>query len=208
MLLNQCPHNLDLFQWFFGLPVMVRSYVSIGKYHDIEVEDDVNTFCRFADGSTGNFVTSTGEYPGTNRLEIMGTRGRMVFEEGVIHFRRTEEDVNDFCRSTPESFPSMTTWEIEVPYREQKNHKAHQEVIRDFARAVLDPKAKMVAEGEEGIRSVEFGNAMLYSGLKGVEVPIPMDTAKYDAMLQELIRNSRYVKKEAKTAKVDMGNSF
>ena len=66
----------------------------------------------------------------------------------------------------------------------------------------------MVAEGEEGIRSVEFGNAMLYSGLKGVEVPIPMDTAKYDAMLQELIRNSRYVKKEAKTAKVDMGNSF
>ena len=81
-------------------------------------------------------------------------------------------------------------------------------MIRDFARAVLDPKAKMVAEGEEGIRSVEFGNAMLYSGLKDVEVPIPMDTAKYDEMLQELIKNSRYVKKEAKAAKVDMGNSF
>lgn len=208
VLLNQCPHNLDLFQWFFGLPVMVRSYVSIGKYHDIEVEDDVNTFCRFADGSTGNFITSTGEYPGTNRLEIMGTRGRMVFENNVIRFRRTEEDVNDFCRSTPESFPSMTTWDIEVPYQVQKDHKAHKEVIRDFARAVLDPKAKMVAEGEEGIRSVEFGNAMLYSGLKDVEVPIPMDTAKYDEMLQELIKNSRYVKKEAKAAKVDMGNSF
>ena len=138
----------------------------------------------------------------------MGTRGRMVFENNVIRFRRTEEDVNDFCRSTPESFPSMTTWDIEVPYQVQKDHKAHKEVIRDFARAVLDPKAKMVAEGEEGIRSVEFGNAMLYSGLKDVEVPIPMDTAKYDEMLQELIKNSRYVKKEAKAAKVDMGNSF
>ncbi len=207
VLLNQCPHHLDLFQWFFGLPVKVRSTVSIGKYHDIEVEDDVNTYCEFADGSTGNFITSTGEFPGTNRLEISGTRGRMVFEEGVIKFRRTEEDVNEFCRTTPESFPSMTTWDIEIPYKKDVG-QPHQNVTEAFVKAVLDPKAKLVAEGWEGIRSVEFGNAMLYSGLNKVEVPIPMDTAKYDAMLQDLIKNSRFKKKEAKKSVVDMNNSF
>ena len=207
VLLNQCPHHLDLFQWFFGLPVKVRSTVSIGKYHDIEVEDDVNTYCEFADGSTGNFITSTGEFPGTNRLEISGTRGRMVFEDGVIKFKRTEVDVNEFCRSTPESFPSMDTWNIVVPTRKDTGHE-HQDVIEAFVKAVLDPKAKLVAEGEEGIRSVEFGNAMLYSGLKGEEVSIPMDTVKFDAMLDDLIKNSKFQKKEVKEAIVDMGNSF
>ncbi len=207
VLLNQCPHHLDLFQWFFGLPAMVRSNIEIGKYHEIEVEDDVNTFCKFADGSTGNFCTSTGEYPGTNRLEISGSRGRMVFEDGVIKFRRTEEDVLKFCRSTPESFPSMQTWDIEIPYKKDTGHP-HQDVIENFIASILNPAVKLVAEGEEGIRAIEFGNAMLYSGLKNVEVPIPMDTVKYDAMLQELIANSRFVKKEAKAAVVDMGNSF
>ena len=208
VLLNQCPHHLDLFQWFFGLPEMVRSTVSIGKYHDIEVEDDVNTFCRFADGSTGNFITSTGEFPGTNRLEISGTRGRMVFEDNVIKFKRTEEDVCEFCRTTPESFPSMQTWEITIPFGADTGHP-HQDVIANFVAAIRDPEAKLIANGEEGIRSIEFGNAMLYSGLKNVDVPIPMDTAAYDAMLQELIRNSKYTKKTAagKTV-VNMANSF
>jgi len=207
VLLNQCPHHLDLFQWFFGLPVKVRSTVSIGKYHDIEVEDDVNTYCEFADGSTGNFITSTGEFPGTNRLEISGTRGRMVFEDNVIRFKRTEVEVNDFCRTTPESFPSMDTWDVVIPTRKDSGHE-HQDVIEAFVKAILDPKAELVAKGEEGIRSVEFGNAMLYSGLKGVEVTLPMDTAKFDAMLDDLVKNSKLRKKEAKTAVVDMGNSF
>ncbi len=207
VLLNQCPHHLDLFQWFFGLPEMVRSTVSIGKYHDIEVEDDVNTFCRFADSSTGNFITSTGEFPGTNRLEISGTRGRMVFEEDVIKFKRTEEDVCDFCRTTPEAFPAMQTWDIEIPYKAGTGHP-HQDVIANFVAAVKNPEVKLIAGGEEGIRSVEFGNAMLYSGLKGVDVSIPMDTAAYDAMLQELIKNSTRAKKTVKAAKVDMSNSF
>ena len=49
---------------------------------------------------------------------------------------------------------------------------------------------------------------MLYSGLKGEEVSIPMDTVKFDAMLDDLIKNSNFQKKEVKEAIVDMGNSF
>ncbi len=207
VLLNQCPHHLDLFQWFFGLPIKVRSAVSIGKYHDIEVEDEVNTYCEFPDGSTGNFITSTGEFPGTNRLEIAGTRGRLVFEEGVIKFRRTEEYVDEFCRSTPQAFPTMDTWDVTVRTEKDTGHE-HQDVIEAFVKAVLDPAAKLVAEGEEGIRSVELGNAMLYSGLKGEDVSIPMDTAKFDRMLDDLITRSKFHKKEVKEAVFDMSNSF
>ena len=101
----------------------------------------------------------------------------------------------------------MDTWNIVVPTRKDTGHEP-QDVIEAFVKAVLDPKAKLVAEGEEGIRSVEFGNAMLYSGLKGEEVSIPMDTVKFDAMLDDLIKNSNFQKKEVKEAIVDMGNSF
>ena len=41
VLLNQCPHNLDLYQWLVGMPSRVTGFASIGKYHDIEGEDDV-----------------------------------------------------------------------------------------------------------------------------------------------------------------------
>ena len=75
VLLNQCPHQLDLMQWFFGMPEKVRATAKFGKYHDIEVEDEVNAYLEYADGKVGNFIASTGEMPGTNRLEITADRG-------------------------------------------------------------------------------------------------------------------------------------
>ena len=207
VLLNQCPHNLDLFQWFFGLPKEVYSLAEIGKYHEIEVEDAVNTICRFENGATGNFITSTGEFPGTNRLEITGTRGRLVYEDGKIQFRRTEVDVKKFCASTEQSFPSIPTWEIEIPY-EKDTLPAHQIIVSNFVDVILDRSVKQIAYGEEGIRSVELGNAMLYSGLNHCTVTLPMDTAAYDAMLKKLIAESVGRRREIKSAAVNMGNSF
>ena len=93
VLLNQAPHQLDLFQWMFGMPVKVRAYCSLGKYHDIEVEDDVTAYCEFKEGFSGMFITSTGEAPGTNRLEIMADRGRLVFEDGKIKFDKTVRNI-------------------------------------------------------------------------------------------------------------------
>ncbi len=207
VLLNQCPHNLDLFQWFFGVPEMVSSYVAIGKYHKIEVEDDVNTFCRFADGSTGNFITSTGEMPGTNRLEITGSRGRLVFENNQITFRRTEVDILKFCAETKESFPFVQPWEITIPVQADTGHP-HQDVIDNFIKAVLDPKVELVARGEEGINSVMFGNAMLLSGLKNKPVSLPLDNQEYYGLLDELIKKSNFKKNAAVNASVDMSKSF
>ena len=209
VLLNQCPHHLDLFQWLFGLPEMVRSYIAIGKYHDIEVEDEVSTFCRFADGSTGTFITSTGEFPGTNRLEIAGTRGRLICENEKLKFRRTEVPVDVYRGTTPDIFGKIPTWDIDIPVPETAG-SPHKVVIENFVAAIKDPKVKLIAEGAEGLRSVELGNAMLYSGLENVEVTLPMDTARFDARLAELRKTSRYIKKseDGKKGEVDMSASF
>ncbi|MDD3155540.1 MAG: Gfo/Idh/MocA family oxidoreductase, partial [Victivallaceae bacterium] len=32
VLLNQCPHQLDLMQWLFGMPKRVRGFAALGKY--------------------------------------------------------------------------------------------------------------------------------------------------------------------------------
>ena len=207
VLLNQCPHQLDMFQWFFGLPVKVRSHISIGKYHQIEVEDDVNTYCEFANGATGSFITSTGEFPGTNRLEVTGTRGRLVLEEGKISFLRTEEMVDEFCATTAESFPAIPTWTINVPYGADSNHP-HQDIIDNFVNAILDPKVNLIARAEEGINSVEFANAMIYSGLNDKTVDLPLDAEVYADFLQKLIATSKFVKTETINADTDMSTSF
>jgi len=207
VLLNQCPHQLDLFQWLFGMPVMLQTHLSIGKYHQIEVEDDVNTYCEFANGATGNFITTTGECPGTNRLEITGTRGRMVLEDGKISFLRTEQPVDEFCASSPQPFATTPQWNITVPY-DADSANQHQDVIANFVAAIADPQVKLIAEAEEGIRSVELANAMIYSGLNKTAVKLPLNAAQYERFLKKLIATSRFVKKDVKAVEADMNSSF
>ncbi|MBQ4131766.1 MAG: Gfo/Idh/MocA family oxidoreductase, partial [Clostridia bacterium] len=84
VLLNQAPHNLDLWQWIFGMPDAIYATCDVGKWHNIEVEDDATIIGYYKNGATATFITSTGEYPGTNRLEISGSKGKMVLEKGTI----------------------------------------------------------------------------------------------------------------------------
>ena len=63
VLLNQCPHNLDLIQWICGMPNKVQAFCHNGKWHDIEVEDDVTAYMEYPNGATGVFVTSTADTP-------------------------------------------------------------------------------------------------------------------------------------------------
>jgi predicted dehydrogenase len=206
VLLNQCPHQLDLFQWFFGLPTEVTAFCDIGKYHDIEVEDDVTAYCRFANGATGVFITSTGETPGTNRLEIFADKGRLVFENDKITFKRTEVGVKEFCDTTDEAFGTPPIWEIEIPIPADTGVQ-HQKIIANFADAILND-TPLTAPGEEGIKSVEFGNSMLYSSMKNTTVKMPLDAEAYAEMLQELIANSKFVKTVKKADTSSFDNSF
>jgi predicted dehydrogenase len=205
VLLNQCPHNLDLLQWLCGPPARVRGFCQIGRYHDIEVEDNVTAYLEWADGATGVFITATGEAPGTNRLEITGTRGRLVLENNRLLFTRNEVPMDEFSRTARAGFARPDVWNAEIPF--DNAPAQHATLTQNFVDAILD-KSALVAPGEEGIRSVELANAMLYSSLRGQSVDLPLDGAAYEQTLNELIANSRFQKKTVVATAEDFTKSF
>ncbi len=208
VLTNQCPHQLDLFQWFFGMPSLVRASAKLGKYHDIEVEDDVNAYMEYENGMTANFIASTGESPGVNRLEITGERGLLILENGQIKFKRNEVEMTEYSRKSPRGFAPPDCWDCTIPaYAE--GTVAHQAIIENVAAAVLG-KAKLIAPLEEGIHGLELGNAMLYSGLNDVTVKLPLDSKAYAEMLEKLVSTSRWQKKtvENTTQSDEFNKSF
>lgn len=184
ILMNQCPHQLDLFQWLFGMPAKVFARVTRGRYHQVEIEDDVNALMEYADGTICTFNTSTGEAPGTNRLEIAADRGRVVVENGRIQFDRTVTPVSEFTRTSTEMWGKPEVWSIPIPI--EGVDLKHKGVTQNFVQAILNKK-ELVASGAEGMNSLMLANAMLYSGLKGQVVDLPLDAALYDGLLQDLI---------------------
>lgn len=205
VLLNQCPHNLDLLQWMTGMPVKVRGFCDIGKRHTIEVEDEVTAFLEYPEGCTGLFVTSTGEAPGTNRLEIAGDNGKVVYEGNQITFTRNVVPATEFLRTSPESFARPGT-EVET-FTFDDHGRQHSGILENFADAILTG-APLIAPAEEGINSVELANAMLFSSFLGRPVDVPLDGAAYEAKLKELIATSTFQKETVEQVETDMGKSF
>lgn len=205
VLLNQCPHNLDLLQWFCGMPAKVRGFAQLGRYHDIEVEDNVSAYLEYSNGATGIFVTSTGETPGTNRLEIAGTRGRLVLEDGIISFTRNETDMHKFCEESKIGFAKPEVWEVDIPYAD--TGAQHKRITQNFVDAILDG-ASLIAPAREGIHSVELANSILYSSLIGQTVDLPLDSKAYEDKLKELIAQSAHIKKTREVAGEDFSKSF
>ena len=206
VLLNQCPHNLDLYQWFFGMPERVHAVAAIGKYHRIEVEDEVTAVFEHANGMIGHFITSTAESPGTNRLEIVGELGRVIVENDTLVFDRNEASMLEVSDTTDEVFMTVP-FSTERPAFEPGGG-AHRAVTERFARAVRGEDS-LVAGGHEGIGSVMLANAALMSHFEGRAVELPLDGDAYEAMLAGLTATSTFVKAQAAGAvRIDMDKSF
>jgi len=205
VLLNQCPHNLDILQWLCGLPRSVRGFCQLGRYHAIEVEDNVTAYGEWANGATGVFVTSTGEAPGTNRLEICGTRGRLVLENHRLTFTRNEADMTEFSRSARTGFARPEVWNVEIPF--DNAPAQHATLTQNFVDAILD-HTPLVAPGEDGIHSVELANAILYSSLLGQTIELPLDGAAYARKLEELTAQSKVEKRVVAVTNEDFTQSF
>ncbi len=205
VLLNQCPHNLDLLQWICGMPDKVYGFCGIGKRHQIEVEDDVTAYMEYPGGCTGLFITTTGEAPGTNRFEIVGDNGKLVYEDNLITFVRNLVPSQEFLRTSPESFARPPS-ETETFTFENHGHQ-HAEIMENFAQAILTG-TPLIAPAKEGINSVVLANAMLYSTFTGGPVALPLNGAAYEAKLQELITGSTFKKEIKETTADDMGKSF
>ena len=194
-LINQNPHQLDLWQWMFGLPDKIMSHVSFGKYYNIEVEDDVTAFMQYNNGMTGVYITSTGEAPGENRLEISCDMGHLVVHKNKITFDRNVESERKFNAEFNGIFGSPECWHCEIPC-DALGGEQHVGILKNFADAI-ENGTPLLAPGEEGVRGLLISNAIHYSAWTGGWSDLnnfPHDD--FYRILQEKIKNSKVQKKE------------
>ena len=194
-LINQNPHQLDLWQWMFGMPSKIMSHVSFGKYYDIEVEDDVTAFLQYDNGLTGTYITSTGETPGTNRLEIACDMGRIVVENNKLIFNRNEVSEREFNKTFKGIFGNPEYWTCDIPAPGAPGEQ-HVGILKDFTRVMLHG-GELLAPGYDGIKGLTISNAIHYSAWKNAWADVanfPHD--EFYELLQDKIKNSTVVKKE------------
>ena len=204
-LINQNPHQLDLWQWLFGMPKRIMSHVSFGKYYDIEVEDDVTAFMEYENGMTGTYITSTGEAPGTNRLEIACDMGQVIVENDLITFKRNTMSEREFNKINKEVFGKPETWECKVPVSTKgTDADEHVRIFRNYTQALLNG-AELIAPGYEGVKGLTISNAIHYSAWTGGWADVenfPHD--EFYKLLQEKIASSKVVKKNVKQITADI----
>jgi predicted dehydrogenase len=208
VLMNQCPHNLDLFQWMFGMPQSVRGFCQFGRYHQVEVEDNVTAYMAWENGTTATFVTSTGEAPGANRLEIAAENGRLTVTDGTkIHFQRNRQPMGKFCMEAEAAFAMPESWSMEIPV--DASGGQHVEILQNFTNAILKGE-KLLSPAEQGIHSVELANAILLSTWQDKTIELPMSSADYERLLVEKGETSTFQKTKvvAKASDDDFAKSF
>ncbi|GIO54716.1 Gfo/Idh/MocA family protein [Paenibacillus cineris] len=207
ILTNQCPHNLDFYQWVFGIPARISGHAHIGKYHHIEVEDEVTAYFEHDNGMIGHFIVTTAESPGVNRLEIVGENGRLLYENNKLRIYRNHISMLKHLRETQDGFGNVEyeEEEIEVDTSVETGHKV---VTEKFIRKISTGKGELIAEGTEGIRSVTIANGIMLSSFTKQMVAVPFDADQYEELLQELISTSKFQKSVSKELKTDMTQSF
>ncbi|MBQ4552059.1 MAG: Gfo/Idh/MocA family oxidoreductase [Clostridia bacterium] len=184
VLLNQCPHQLDLWCWICGMPKKVTAFLKFGQWHNIEVEDDVTAYVEYENGATGTFITTTGDVPGSNRFEITCEGGKLVAEGGKLKMWKLAMTEPEFSKVNEYPFakPDMEVTEVEL----DGSHPEHPGVLNAFAAAILRGE-DMIADGREGINGLTLSNAMHLSAFLGKTVEIPFDEDVYYEELKKRI---------------------
>jgi len=206
VLLNQCPHNLDLWQWICGMPNKVRAFCNEGKWHNIEVEDDVTAYITYPNGATGVFITTTGDTPGTNRFEITGDLGKLVCEgRNKLLFYKNEMPEQEYSKTTREAFGRPRFEEIEVGT--DGLNPQHNGVLTAFVNKILG-RGELIAAGEEGINGLTLSNAMHLSSWLDRTVSLPLDEDLFYLELQKKIKNSTFMKKSFSYIETNMSKTY
>ena len=205
VLLNQCPHQLDLWQWICGMPEKITAVCHEGKWHNIEVEDDVMIYAEYPNGATGTFITTTGDYPGTNRLEITLDKAKIICENGKLTLCEVSQSVTEYTKNAGEGFGKIEseTFDVELDGRNVQ----HPEVLNRFAGAILRGES-LTADGQEGINGLMISNAAFLSSWLGKSVTLPIDEDLFYNMLQDRIKNSEFVKEVKEVVNDDMDSTY
>ncbi len=206
LLVNQCIHNLDIYQWLCGLPVQVTAHCSMGKYHPIEVEDEVTAMFRYESGASGSFVGSTGEAPGFNRLEIVGDLASLSFDGERLTLHKNQQSTAEFCRSTVDMFgtPSCDVKDI-TPDATGVNQ--HALIMNNFVQAIEQDET-LIAPAEDGMRSLGLANAILMSHWQQQSVTCPPSATEFQSILDQRIAQSGLREKQNIDVNIDMSKSY
>ena len=194
VLLNQCPHNIDLLYWLMGVPSTITAHLSLGKHHDIEVEDEVIATLSYPNGAMGVFIASTSELPGTDYTEIVGDKGKITTSSqpnDQFVWDDFGKSIRTFTYDNTETWPNTDTIKSVVTAGGDSKHTL---IHQNFVNAILHDE-QLIAPATDGIHSVEIANAMIMAGIKGKPVQLPMDYDAYEALLAKLIAESEAKKK-------------
>ncbi len=206
VMLNQCPHQLDLWQWICGMPNKILAVCKEGLWHDIEVEDDVTIYAEYPNGATGTFITTTGDAPGTNRLEITLDKAKIVVIDGdKIELTVLDTGIKDTIAGSKEGFKRVgtDTYEVET----DGFNMQHSGVMNAFASHILRGEP-LVAEGYEGINGLTISNAAFLSSWLGKAVEIPFDEDLYWEELKKRIATSRAKDNVTSVVETDMSSTY
>lgn len=201
VLLNQDPHQLDLWQWICGLPKRVIGFASFGKHRAIEVEDEVTAYVEYENGATGIFMTSVSEVPGTNRFEIVGSKGKLVIEEEKIRFWQSTVDERTFNETYTGGFGEPEVWTIDLPVVFD-NTDEHQKILQNFVDHIL-LGTELLAPGCEGINGLSISNAIHLSAWQERWVELPIDGELFYEELEKRIATSQLREVEEKVLDTD-----
>ena len=189
VLLNQCPHNLDLWQWICGLPSKISAHMKFGKWHDIEVEDDVSVYCEYPNGATGVFVTTTGDAKGTNRFEIQLDRAKIVADYSGLSVLEFDMPEPEFSRTNKIPFGNVGAHKLEIEL--DGSNPQHDGVLRAWGGAILRGEP-LVAHGSEGVYGLTISNAIHLSAWLGKEIELnDFDEDLFYSELQKRVATSR-----------------
>lgn len=205
VLINQCVHNLDIYQWLFGMPSRVAAFASFGKYHDIETEDEVTAYFEYENGMIGHLYTSTAESPGVNRLEVIGENGTITCENGELTKAMNDRSMLAVIRDAEEVF-------VRIPYTKEhhrfpEHSPRHEEIISSFITAIRSGGTPAVS-GADSVASIELVNALTMSALTHRMVDMPLDASGYDGILDGIIRMETKEKKVIRSGIPDLSASF
>jgi predicted dehydrogenase len=188
VLMNQAPHALDLFLWIGGMPQAVQGLAAT-RLHRIAVEDVALALCTYGQGKVGWLYATTAEVAGSDRLEVVGERGALVWEEGRVRHLTLDPPLSTHLCSSAELLgqPRAVWREVAVT---PASH-GYLEVIKAFARAVrAHDESLLVATGEDGRRAVELANAILLASCTRREVSLPLNRRRYARLLRQLQRGT------------------
>ncbi|MCC7368965.1 MAG: Gfo/Idh/MocA family oxidoreductase [Chloroflexi bacterium] len=182
VLMNQAPHNLDLACYLAGPPSRVVAWTRT-RLQPIQAEDTAHAMLAWESGALGTVHVSTAEADLGDRIEILGTGGRLTIRPGSLEAETFERDVRLHIRETEIlwSSPPAHPLPVSLPPGEAD----HAAVYRDLHSAILHG-TPLAADGRQGRLSLELANAITLSARRDIPVPLPLDRAAYLTLLHEL----------------------